>query len=109
MNSMRCELVATPSVTIKVAARLTSPSGEFSEWMDGIGKAVHMTHNVTETVPHGGVGAVVSVRDEALQQKNADFIKTYVVLFCISAAIASIVEVTLVRRMFRIDPSRIRI
>ncbi|VDO14792.1 unnamed protein product [Haemonchus placei] len=51
----------------------------------------------------------VSVRDEALQEKNSYFIKTYVILFCMSAIIVGIVQVALVRRMFRVDTSRIRI
>ncbi|KAK6055191.1 hypothetical protein COOONC_07304 [Cooperia oncophora] len=144
-RDMSLAVYVDPSVSIQVSTRLTSPSGDFSEWMHGEGKAVHMTHNVTENgdyeiciaVPYQAkvlfhlfafnpneqlaeVGRIaelteleknlsISVRDEALQQKNSDFIKTYVVLFCISAVIATIVQVTVVRRMFRIDPSRIRI
>lgn len=50
-----------------------------------------------------------SVRDESLQRSNADFIKAYVVVFCISSILVAITEVALVRRMFRVDSSRIRI
>ncbi|XGW23157.1 hypothetical protein V3C99_005421 [Haemonchus contortus] len=166
-KDMSLSVFIDPSVTARLAARLTSPSGEFSEWTEGTGQAIHIIHNVTEdgdyeicvSVPfqlkalfhlyafdekdHANAlqklaqfselennlkNALltlarhlykiyfsikfynqVSVRDEALQEKNSYFIKTYVILFCMSAIIVGIIQVALVRRMFRVDTSRIRI
>ncbi|WKX92325.1 hypothetical protein Q1695_010392 [Nippostrongylus brasiliensis] len=164
---MSLSVYVDPSVAARLAIRLTSPSGDFSEWEQGDGKSVHMQHSVTEngdyeicvSAPYevkilfhvyafdpnyhsseldklaeqaeldknftkaiASLGQhlykifysikfynQISVRDEALQQSNADFIKSYVVVFCISSIIVALTEVTFVRRMFRTDPSRIRI
>ncbi|KAK5968308.1 hypothetical protein GCK32_008982 [Trichostrongylus colubriformis] len=51
----------------------------------------------------------VSVRDVNLQLKNSAFIVRYVVGFCCSAIIVAILQVVFVRRLFHINPSRIRI
>ncbi|VDM56867.1 unnamed protein product [Angiostrongylus costaricensis] len=150
----------------RMAMRLTSPSGEFSDWAEGDGEA-SMNHNVTEDgdyeicistsqplrvtlniffhkpdqieqafLKYLEVNEIsenvqqciskmiehfykifysikyynkVSVRDEAMQQSNSDYIQIYVVVFCITAIIVSITEVVVVRRMFRLDTSRIRV
>ncbi|KAE9421667.1 hypothetical protein Angca_000106 [Angiostrongylus cantonensis] len=168
-----------------MAMRLTSPSGEFSDWAEGDGEA-SMDHNVTEdgdyeicistsqplrvtlniffhkpdqieqaflkylevneigenvqVALHLVISSCassllclfqqciskmiqhfykifysikyynkVSVRDEAMQQSNSDYIQIYVVVFCITAVIVSIIEVVVVRRMFHLDTSRIRV
>ncbi|RCN36249.1 hypothetical protein ANCCAN_17887 [Ancylostoma caninum] len=149
-----------------LAMRLTSPSGEFSEWVEGDGEA-YMKHNVTEDGDYeicvnaprpvrvalniffhnpekmekeldrflkayelkGSVGEAVtsiterlysiyysikfynkiSVRDEAMQQSNSDYIQGYVVIFCLSNIIIAISQVIVVRGMFKVDNSRIRI
>uniref|UniRef100_A0A0K0CWF8 GOLD domain-containing protein n=1 Tax=Angiostrongylus cantonensis TaxID=6313 RepID=A0A0K0CWF8_ANGCA len=149
-----------------MAMRLTSPSGEFSDWAEGDGEA-SMDHNVTEDgdyeicistsqplrvtlniffhkpdqieqafLKYLEVNEIgenvqqciskmiqhfykifysikyynkVSVRDEAMQQSNSDYIQIYVVVFCITAVIVSIIEVVVVRRMFHLDTSRIRV
>ncbi|VDO61426.1 unnamed protein product [Heligmosomoides polygyrus] len=70
-------------------------------------------YNLIARVPaagrHSDLLLQASVRDESLQRSNADFIKAYVVVFCISSILVAITEVALVRRMFRADSSRIRI
>ncbi|KIH61191.1 hypothetical protein ANCDUO_08545 [Ancylostoma duodenale] len=49
----------------------------------------------------------ISVRDEAMQQSNSDYIQGYVVIFCISNIIIAISQVVVVRGMFKVDNSRI--
>ncbi|VDK78390.1 unnamed protein product [Cylicostephanus goldi] len=162
-----------------MSLRLTSPSGEFSEWAEGEGEA-YMKHNTTEDGDYeicmnaprpvkinlniffhnpermeksldrylkvhemkdnvkNSLTAIterlyttlysikfynkvnvltllalrsvaISVRDEAMQNSNSDYIKGYVTLFCISNIIIAIAQVVVVRGMFKVDKSRIRI
>lgn len=49
------------------------------------------------------------VRDEALQEQNADFIQNYNIVFCVVSVIITISQVYYVRKLFHIDPKKIRI
>ncbi|KAK6731478.1 hypothetical protein RB195_007753 [Necator americanus] len=149
-----------------MAMRLTSPSGEFSEWAEGEGEA-YFRQNVTEDGDYeicvnaprpvrvalniffhnpqklekaldrylkahelkGNVRNAVtsiterlysiyysikfynkiSVRDEAMQESNSDYIRGYVTLFCVSNIFVAIAQIVVVRGMFRVDTTRIRI
>uniref|UniRef100_A0A8R1HS13 GOLD domain-containing protein n=1 Tax=Caenorhabditis japonica TaxID=281687 RepID=A0A8R1HS13_CAEJA len=143
--------------------RVTSPSGDFSDWASGDGDA-HMEHNTTENgayeicvytrrpmkinlyiqfySPEKMENSLKSffdqnqiskdiqtsimasthriykiyyhlkfynqmvVRDEALQEKNADFVQNYNIVFCTIAIIISLSQVYYVRKLFRIDPKQ---
>ncbi|KHJ84837.1 hypothetical protein OESDEN_15445 [Oesophagostomum dentatum] len=51
----------------------------------------------------------ISIRDEAMQESNSDYIMGYVTVFCISNIIIAIIQIIVVRGMFKVDKSRIRI
>ncbi|RCN28513.1 hypothetical protein ANCCAN_25746 [Ancylostoma caninum] len=146
--------------------RLTSPSGQFSDWANGEDE-VTMSHNVTENGDYeiclstpspltvtlsiffrdpekmekamdryleahqirGNLKKVVSAmmmrfvkiytsirlynkvsfRDEAMQQSNSFYIKTYVITFCLTNIAVAFIQVVLYHRMFFVDPKRMRV
>lgn len=53
--------------------------------------------------------ALVFHRDEVQQFAHSKFIVNYVKAFCVSAVIVAIAQVAIIRRMFYINPKRIRI
>ncbi|KAK6731476.1 hypothetical protein RB195_007752 [Necator americanus] len=167
-KEMMLELQAdvTPSSNAPISMRLTSPTGAFSEWLEGRGE-VNFRHITTEDGDYEicisssrnirvlltiyfkhpeKVGDtfeaelnaslinrnleelsrsmgdliykiynalrfynLVTVSDEATQRSNSYYIKVYVISFCIANIIVAILQVAIVRRMFRVDKSRIRI
>ncbi|CAJ0595949.1 unnamed protein product [Cylicocyclus nassatus] len=149
-----------------MSLRLTSPSGQFSEWENG-NDEVYMHHNVTEDGDYE-ICAVTSkpmqvaldiffhdpkkfqealndqmevhkinenlkntvremgkrnfhmymairgynkrvVRDQAMQQSNSDYIKLYVIIFCITNIVVGVLQVVIIHRMFFVDPRKIRV
>uniref|UniRef100_A0A1I7XNL0 GOLD domain-containing protein n=1 Tax=Heterorhabditis bacteriophora TaxID=37862 RepID=A0A1I7XNL0_HETBA len=51
----------------------------------------------------------VSVRDQAMQETNSENIRAFGAVGCLATITLSISQVLIVRRMFRVDASRIRI
>ncbi|CAI4227550.1 unnamed protein product [Auanema sp. JU1783] len=149
-----------------IQSRLTSPSGEFSEWFEGEG-TVSIRHNVTETgdyeiclmtsrpyqilfdlffqnpetaekgltdyVEHQKLDQsiektvrrlfalfynivhsikyynMISFADEKLQLRNQNMVEMHSLLYSLIFIVVAIVNVVIIRKMFRLDPHRIRI
>ncbi|KHJ94202.1 hypothetical protein OESDEN_05870 [Oesophagostomum dentatum] len=51
----------------------------------------------------------ISVRDEATQQSNSDYIRAYVIIFCITNIMVGVVQVAIIHKMFFIDPTKIHV